>query len=738
MKATRKSLCLAGVFALVAGSLLASRPAQWNISTQEEFLNGEFTGVAVSSDGKLSPAPALESVLDTGEAFIHSVAADKTGNLYVGTGSNGKIFRIPPGGRGSEWAKLDENGVFALAVDSQGRVYAGTSPNGKVYRLSAGGQAETFFNPREKFIWALAVDSSDNIYVGTGPKGIIYKVTAQGNDSVFYDSGESHIVSLAWDREGNLLAGSSPGGLLFRIGRDGSAFVLYDSDMDEIRAIASDRYGNIFAAGLSFSEVDKPSTSGQDDSEQKKPAVTISFKRSAKTDDSGESVEIEGTRQGKKLEIYKIDKEQLVDKLYSEDSSLVFDLLVRDDGTLLAATSDKGRVVAITPSRMLRLLAQSPDDQVTRLIDVGGTIYAATSNLGKVYRLGASPAGKGVYESQALDAGITAAWGKIRWSTTQSGKGPAIFTRSGNTTKPDKTWSEWSGPYTEPTGSQVLSPAARYLQWKAEFTSSGGSALAAGNELESVTVHYLQKNVAPILSKVTVFGAGTALMKLPTANQFAGTSLGGPDSAHLLSLPEAIRKLDSQIVNPPPRQVYVPGARSVSWSAEDPNDDDLVYSVYYRGEGESEWRLAGKNLTDTFLTIDGASLADGSYAFKVKASDQPSNPQGQALEAELVSKPFDVANTVPAVNLSQPQVQGNSATVDFSARVHASTIYQSEYSLDGGDWSIVYPKDGIADSAAEDYTLSLKGLSAGEHVVTIRVVDSVGNLGTAKVALTVR
>ncbi len=719
-------------------SLEASRPEQWNTSTQEEFLQGEFNGVAVSGDGKLSAGPALELTLDTGEAFIHSVVADRAGNLYVGTGSNGKIFRIPPGGQGSEWAKLDENGVFGLAVDSMDRIYAATSPGGKVYRLKSGGQSEIFYSPREKFIWALATGPDNSVYVATGPKGIIYKVDPQGNGSVFYDSSETHIVSLAWDLDGNLLAGSAPSGILFRISPNGTAFVIYDSAMDEIKAIATDRYGVVYAAGLSYDNVDKPDATPAAEG-QRKPAVTIRVKTEAAKDGDEETVSIEGTRKGKRLEIYRIDKDLLVDTVYSEDSSLAFDLLVRSDGGLLAATSDKGRIVSISPSKTLRLLAQSPDDQVTRLIEVGGAIYAATSNLGKVYRLGGSTASKRVYESEALDAKILSSWGKIRWRTSPEGAaGPAIYTRSGNTSKPDKTWSDWSGPYTEPKGSQTLSPPARYLQWKAEFQASGDAGLSEGNALESVTVSYLQRNMAPRLTKVTVHSAGSAFVKLPTANQLSGVSLGGPDNAHMLSLPQSIRKLDSQTITPPPREVYIPGARSVSWSADDPNDDDLVYSVYYRAQNETEWRLAAKNLTDTFYTMDGASLADGIYYFKVKASDLPSNPPEQALEGELVGKSFVVGNASPQVTLAAPKVQGGEASVEFQVRLDVGVVFQAERSTDGGDWRIVHPKDGIADSASEDYAFTLRDLSPGEHVVSVRVVDSVGNLGAAKATFTVR
>lgn len=187
---------------LLSGSLLeATQPVRWTTSQQSEFLQGEFTGVSVTSDGKLILAPALEPVMNSEEAFIYSAVVDQGGNLYVGTGNNGKILRVNSRGQGSEWARLEHAAVYALAVDSLGRVYAGAGPDGKVYRIDDRGEAEVFFDPGEKYIWTLAIDGQNNLFVGTGPKGTIYKVNPQGQGDVFYDSKEAHITALEWDLE---------------------------------------------------------------------------------------------------------------------------------------------------------------------------------------------------------------------------------------------------------------------------------------------------------------------------------------------------------------------------------------------------------------------------------------------------------------------------------------------------------------------------------------------------------
>lgn len=720
-----------------AGVVEATRPAHWTISTRSEFLQGESKGVSVTSDGRLTPAPALLEVLDAEEAFIYSAVRDKSGNLYLGSGNTGKVFRLRPRGEGGEWGRVEEPGVYSLTVDSLSRVYAGSGPDGKVYRFNNGGQAQVFFDPKQKYIWALSMDSQNNLFVGTGPKGIVYKVDPQGNDSVLYDSRETHIVSLGWDINGDLLAGTDPGGLLFRISPSGSPFVLFDSPLREVKALTVDRYGNIYLAALGA-----PASSPQSgSSSQKTPGAPSSSVKKRESKNSQEStIRISGTEPGSQLQIYRIDKGNLVETLYTSNDQVAFDLLVQNDGSLLVATGNKGRIISIDSDRFVTLLVDTPEEQVTQLLENNGQIYAATSNLGKVFQLHSRPSSAGTYESRVLDGKMPSGWGVIRWRTTGSlGKGVKLYTRSGNTKTPDETWSQWNGPYEDATGSYIDSPTARFLQWKAEFrvepTSSRSS--SDSSSLESVTVTYLERNMPPQVTSLTIHPSGTAFLPTPRANPGTTIAPGGPDEGHTRSLPRAIRTVGKMTLKPPPRKVYMAGARSLSWKSRDTNQDDLTYSVYYRSEEETAWKILKKNVFETYYTMDGKSFPDGSYLVKVVASDLPSNPPKQALESELVSKPFVIANSSPSVTVETPRVEGPHVSLQFTGRTRGSTIHQAEYSVDAQEWHILFPSDGIADSPTEQYRFSLENLEMGEHTITIRVVDSVGNITTTKTTLSI-
>ncbi|MCY3775593.1 MAG: hypothetical protein OXH11_06390 [Candidatus Aminicenantes bacterium] len=716
-------------------SLLAVQPRKWVSATRDEFLKGKLRGVSVTSDARLIIAPALETLLNTEEPFVYSAAADGLGNVYLGTGNDGKLFRITANGESKEWAKLDEPGVYAMALDSAGRVYAGTAPDGKVYRLDLTGRAEVFFDPDEKYIWSLAIDRRDNVYVGTGSRGIVYKVGSGGEGRKFYDSPATHIVSLAWDLDRNILAGTSARALILRLSSEGAATVLHDSPLEEVRSIAVDRYGNIFAAALSGGA---RAVSLKTESTAKTTAKTGA--RPAPSATSGRTVRVSGTTSGKRLEIYRIGRSGGVETLYSSDRALAYDLLIRNDGNLLVATGDKGRIFSVSPKRFVTLLVESGEEQVTRLLERRGRLFAATSNLGKGFELKTKPSEKGVYESRVFDAGMVASWGNIQWEVID-GVEPAVkaSVRTGNTDTPDDTWGKWSPLYSDSSGTRIESPPTRYLQWKLEFPAEGRSeaVVSQTNAVDLVTVSYLQHNMAPLLSSITVHPPGAAFVRYASTDPAGGVSPAGPGGAHRRSLPPEIRRLGSPTVKTPPRRVYLPGAQSLSWSAQDPNGDDLVYSIHYRTAGDRRWTLLEKDLTETYRTLDGKSLPDGTYVVRVTVSDSPSNPADRALESELMSKPFVVANSAPEIKWGAPRVEGSEARIQVEVRTVASAIHQLEYAVDGGDWRLIFPEDGIADGTVESYRLKIDGLNRGEHLVTVRVVDSVGNLGSGRLTLAI-
>src|SRR5262249_43812438 len=142
---------------------------------------------------------------------------------------------------------------------------------------------------------------------------------------------------------------------------------------------------------------------------------------------------------------------------------------------------------------------------------------------------------------------------------------------------------------------------------------------------------------------------------------------------------------------------------------DDDNDDDLVYDVLYRREGESSWKPLRRGTTDSIMVWDTTTVPNGTYFVKVIASDSPSNPAPAALSGELDSTAFEIDNTAPEILVGNVRIDGNRTLIPFDVTDDHSPIQRVEYSQDGLRWRSVFPVDGIADSRQEHYELSIDG-----------------------------
>src|SRR4026207_264502 len=101
---------------IFASSLQAGEPVVWEISSRTELLKGEARGVSVTDVGTLMLAPRFTELFNTGQAYVWSSAGDSAGNIYLGTGHDGRLFRIGADGQGALLYKAAEVDVTAPAV----------------------------------------------------------------------------------------------------------------------------------------------------------------------------------------------------------------------------------------------------------------------------------------------------------------------------------------------------------------------------------------------------------------------------------------------------------------------------------------------------------------------------------------------------------------------------------------------------------------------------------------------
>jgi hypothetical protein len=250
--------------------------------------------------------------------------------------------------------------------------------------------------------------------------------------------------------------------------------------------------------------------------------------------------------------------------------------------------------------------------------------------------------------------------------------------------------------------------------------------------LDTVTAAYLQRNLRPQIQTVTVHPPGEIFQKPISIT--GDTEILGLETP-LPADPRAAAGAARASVAPATaysRKMYQRGIQTFSWKAEDPNGDVLSYAVHYRKVGDQRFRLLNENLTEPVLAWDTSTVPNGRYVIRVTGTDAPSNPEALALSGEKESAPFEVDNTPPTVVATL--VPGSPARVEVTVRDDSSQVRRAEFSIDGGRWQEIHPRDGINDALEETYEIPLRGLSGpAPHIVVVRASDLLGNLSTGRV-----
>ena len=656
----------------------------WHVSTQAEFLRGDVDNVSVDADGQLLLGPKTEVVYETTAPFLWSVARHGE-SLWVGSGNDGKVFRIGPDGTGVTVFEAREQNVHAVVPTGDAEALIGTSPDGSVLRVTSD-HAETVFDPEDKYIWAVAVDDDKNIFVATGDQGRIYRVSPDGDSSLFYDTEATHVLALAFDSDGNLFAGTAGPGHVFRINRDGRAFVVLDSSFNEIRALRLAADGALYAVAVAQSPgrtqaapTPTPTRSPGVPTVSTSTSVTVVVVADATPTPSPPASMPSDNRatQSGGGAVYRIYPDGVWDTVWESPEDLPYDVATDDAGTPDYCNRREGQNLSgrwrPAQGRPLDPSACSAGHKLR--FRTRRRAYYVTANPGGVYRLTADRATKGTYVSEVRDAEIVATWGTVSWRATTPGDSYVrLFTRSGNTGMPNETWSPWSDAHTDPTGSQIDSPKARYVQWKAELHGTRETPA-----LLSVTTAYLPRNLRPKITSLTVHDPGIVFLRPSSSGDppIAGLD-GGVDSS-----PGSVDTSATGDFQPARlgRRVYRKRLQTFVWDASDQNKDDLEFDVLYRSETASTWHTLRTGLADSIFTWDTTSAPDGTYVVRVVASDALSNAPGTALTGAAETRPFDVDNSPPSIAVESPRMLTNQMLIAFVVTDTHSPVRDVEYSL---------------------------------------------------------
>ncbi len=756
-------LAVFGALILLGGSPLATAQGThlWTQSRFEEFEKGTPEGVAIGSDGHLQEGPALREMLTTPSTFVWSVAVDKNGTAYLGTGSPATVLRVGIDGKPFTLFESKDLSVQVVRLGPDGALYAATLPSGKVYRLDAGSttkvdeqKATVVFDAsrldssttgldgtkpssagsdgktddsagtdktdsKSHYIWDMTFDSAGRLYIATGGPAAVYRVNPAKlteRPEEFFKSDEQHIRSLAWDAKGNLIAGSDGSGLVYRINSEGKGYVLFDAPRREITSVAVGGDGTIYTASVG----DKSHNPLPPLPVQGQGSITITVVQPESLQAANTSVSVpEGS------EIYALREGQAPRRVWAGKDEIVYALAARKDG-LLALTGNRGHIFRIADGGGYADIAHLDAQQGLSLASVEDAegvsgVLIGTGNTGKLVRLGAIE--KHEYASDVLDAGALARFRRIEVEPGSAGY--ELLTRSGNVEQPVRGWSDWQ-PLKD---GSAASPAGRFFEWKA--------VLHPGGSLGSVGVNYLPVNSAPVVDDLVVVTGARINPQTLIQNQPGGV----PPNINI-SFPSSSQNtinFDAS-ASAPLQAIKDRTAITVRWAAHDDNGDDLIYSLYLRGDGETIWRLLKDQIVDKAFSFDATLIPDGGYQIKVVASDAPSHTPAIALTGDKISERFEVDTTPPVVTGLKATAEP-AARVTFDAEDAFSPIAHAEYSLDAGPWQFIDPVGELSDSKHEHYDFHLPSKSLedkpGEHLITVRVYDRHDNIGLAKTAFTV-
>jgi len=709
-----------------AEKTVCRQPQTWKQAGAQQFALGVFDCTSATTADDIRPVPAVVKLAALPESFAWAVVHNGQGDVLVGTGNSGLIYRITQNGSYSVFFKTGELEVHSLAVDSKGNVYAGTSPNGKVFRIQPNGNGEVVFDAPERYITALATDDKDNIYAGTGDAGVIYQITPDGKCSVLTRLPENSVMCLAVGRSGIIYAGTARSGSVYKIDPNNSTVeTILSTAEDSVTSIAVTSDDTVYAgAGTSRSN------------------------------------------------IYKITPAGVSKTIYDKASYVLS--MARDTSNNVYAISDESILKIAPDDTVMQLDTKRAGVQFTAItVDDNGNIFAGTSNTAAVYK--SEWSNNQTYESVVHDAGLPAKWGTVSYiADVPEGTSVQIWTRSGNSAEPNDTWSIWT-----PVGLEgaVSSPKSRYIQYRIVFSGQTN----AQPKVKQISLSFLTDNRAPKIN-ITEPQPGTIAART-TIIRWSGSD---PDNDQLTY--ELFCSSDEGKTWQPLGSVVKPTANNKNseqpkiensrgsngeTTTQKPKADELLNQLNDEldknseipddvkqkmkeaapaaiektveaaskpaEEPKSSETPSGTNTTtkQTSFNWDTTKVPDGKYLIKVVASDRISNAVDYLTEEKTVG-PIVVANKPPKITIAKKETKvskDGTVTIEGLATDEQVAIVGVQFKIDNGEWMAAAASDGMFDSSVEAFTATTGTLGKGKHTIEIKAINAAGSSVSEKVTV---
>lgn len=650
----------------------------FTLTRAQAFNKGERENITVTQEGYLKLSSSLKKYYKNNDLLINDIVSDKSGNIYFATGNEGKIYKRTPNGKVKLFFNTKSLNVVSLAISNKG-IYAAVIPESQIWFISFSGKAKKIAKFSEKYIWEIEINSKGDLYVVCGDKAALYKVNHTGNKTLIYkNTKDNHFQALKIYK--NLVYFASQGiGALYQYNEDTKKVkVIYETYEKEITAIDVNSLGEVFFVTGTTNKLKLPRNNFD---------YTDTFVRQLK----GPKKLSKNTKYLKNS-VYVYNTRKVVEKLFTKNNFLFHSISVVGKRNVFIGSGTMGVIFKITSSGKAYYLYRLDENQILCFYKINkNNVLVGTGNPGRAYLMSTSFAKKGTYTSPVYDAKADARWGKINVEMSQpNGTSIVLETRTGNTSSPDNTWSNWSNCGEE---NQIKSPEGRYLQYRLTLKTSVRN---RSPEIWKILIPFVRNNRAPQIATF-VFKRGVARKKT------------GSRDFNICRL---------------------------SWSSFDPDHDPLWYRLYVKPKGFTRWTLLIEKTKKLSVTFDSRMFPDGVYEFKVLASDSLNNPASHVLQGEKISNPIIIDNTPPEVrSINIRKVSNKKWTLSFSCIDKLSNIAKVQISVNYGNWKIISPKDGIFDSKKENfyYEILLKNYEKivnGENSIVLKIYDLSGNMKT--------
>lgn len=689
---------------IVAARSRAESARFYNLEGFGEFLDGNPESTAVTEDGAITLPPYVRETFADAAASFSAAAPWGKDNVVVARNDTGEVLLINKAGKSRALAKK-EGALFTALLVQEDFVYVAMDAPAKILQINDDGESSIYYELEAGVVWDMAVGPKDSLLLATGEPAQIIRITGKNKGKAIFRPEQSQLRRVDYHPDFGIFAGGGERGILY-CAKDSKKFrALYDTGHPEITSLAV-LGKHVYVAGVTGAHLLAAAPSDED----------------------------AGSKLGGDVrsQVVQVAMDGSAETIAGSNDEAVFDMAVYGDRILVATGATgrdepRGRLYAIEPTkRDISMLYQSESRRLTHLLTFPSNSMAVVAGGGaRILHITRSLAKSGVFYTLPYDTGINSQFGSASVSC-QCAKGTKVkvAVRTGQTRKPDETWSDWSKNFDIRRRATPNVPNGRYVQVRLTLYASGDTAPS----VYRVRLAYVRQNLPPFVREVVTLQKGLALFAVrsekPKSKTVSLAGRGKKDSNHA----DKKEKNDKPMTNRA-REVQQPGALTVKWLAEDPNGDELSYDLSVRHLGSDDWRTMETDLDDPFFTLQSAQLPDGHYQFRVRATDEASNPLERSLEAFRESRFVLVDNTAPRIEPMRVSTKDEVAMVRVTARDNVGPLMQAEYAVDGNAFRPASPDDGVLDDAEEAFTIHLKDLAPGSHALTFRVMDEADNEG---------